>query len=42
MTNDEDLKRRIVYAIISAILTFAAARLAIYITNKILGEQPQA
>lgn len=38
---DDDLKRRIVYGIISLVLTSLAAWLATYITNKILGEPPE-
>jgi uncharacterized membrane-anchored protein len=35
---EEDLRRRLVYGIISLILTSLAAWLATYLTNKILGE----
>jgi hypothetical protein len=38
----DELKRRLVYALISAVLTFLAARLAIYITNRLLGEAQEA
>lgn len=38
MTLTEDLKRRILYALLSAVLAMLAARLAVYITNKILGD----
>jgi hypothetical protein len=35
---EEDLKRRIVYGILSMALGILATRLAVFITNKILGE----
>jgi hypothetical protein len=35
---DEDVKRRLVYGLISLILGAIATRLAMYLTNKILGE----
>lgn len=35
---DDDTKRRMVYGLISLILSAIATRLAVYITNKILGE----
>ena len=38
MSMDDDLRRRLVYGLISLVLTALAARLAVYITNKILGE----
>lgn len=38
---EEDLRRRLVYGIISLVLTSLAAWLATYITNKILGDPDQ-
>ena len=35
---ENDTKRQIVYGLISLILSAIATRLALYITNKILGE----
>lgn len=35
---EDDLKRRIVYGLLSLALGALATRLAVYITNKILGE----
>lgn len=35
---EEDTKRQLVYGLISLILSAIATRLALYITNKILGE----
>lgn len=35
---EEDLKRRIVYGVISLALGALATRIAVYLTNKILGE----
>ena len=35
---DEDVKRRLVYGLISLVLTTAATWLASYLTNKILGK----
>lgn len=35
---DEDLKRRIVYGVLSLALGALATRLAVLLTNKILGE----
>jgi hypothetical protein len=35
---EEDLKRRIVYGVLSMALGILATRLAVFITNKILGE----
>jgi uncharacterized membrane-anchored protein len=35
---DEETKRRLVQGLISLVLTAIAARLAVYLTNKILGE----
>jgi hypothetical protein len=37
-TVDEDLKRQIIKGLLSLVLSIIAARLAVYITNKILGE----
>jgi hypothetical protein len=36
---NEDLKRRLVYGLISLALSLLAARLAVYLTDKILGKQ---
>jgi hypothetical protein len=38
---DEDLKRRVVYGLLSLVLSILATRLALYLTNKILGEPEQ-
>jgi hypothetical protein len=35
---DEETKRRLVQGLISLVLTAIAARLTVYLTNKILGE----
>lgn len=35
---DDDTRRRMVHGLISLVLSLLAARLALYITNKILGE----
>ncbi len=35
---DQDIQRRLVYGLISLVLSALATRLAIYLTNKILGE----
>lgn len=35
---DDDVKRRLVYGLLSLILSAIATRLAVYLTNKILGE----
>ncbi|MEN9939160.1 MAG: hypothetical protein RLZZ387_5739 [Chloroflexota bacterium] len=35
---DDDIRRRLVHGLISLVLSLLAARLALYITNKILGE----
>jgi hypothetical protein len=35
---EDDLKRRIVYGLLSMILGIIATRLAVYLTNKLLGE----
>ena len=35
---DDDLRRRLVYGLLSLILSALAPRLALYLTNKILGE----
>lgn len=36
--DDTDLRRRVVYGLISLILSLIATRLALYLTNKILGD----
>ena len=38
---DNDLKRRLVYGLLSLVLTSLAAWLATYLTNKLLGEPEQ-
>jgi uncharacterized membrane-anchored protein len=38
MTMDDDLRRRLIYGLLSLVLSALAARLALYITNRILGE----
>jgi hypothetical protein len=38
---DDDLRRRLVYGLLSLVLSALAARLAVYLTNKILGDPPQ-
>jgi len=35
---NDDMKRRVVYGLISLALSLLATRLALYLTNKILGE----
>jgi hypothetical protein len=35
---DEDMKRRLVYGLLSLALSALATRLALYLTNKLLGE----
>ncbi|WP_276522264.1 hypothetical protein [Kallotenue papyrolyticum] len=35
---DNDLKRRLVYGLLSMVLGIIATRLAVYLTNKLLGE----
>lgn len=35
---DDDMKRRLVYGLLSLALSALATRLALYLTNKILGE----
>jgi len=35
---DDDAKRRLLYGLLSLVLTAIATRLAVYLTNKILGE----
>jgi hypothetical protein len=35
---DEETKRRLLYGLLSLVLSALAARLALYITNKILGD----
>lgn len=39
---DDDLKRRLVYGLLSMILGIIATRLAVYLTNKLLGEPEDA
>jgi hypothetical protein len=38
MVMDEDMKRRIVYGVLSLALSLLATRLAVYLTDKILGK----
>ena len=35
---DDDVKRRLLYGMLSLVLGILATRLALYLTNKILGE----
>jgi hypothetical protein len=35
---DEDMKRRLLFGVLSLVLSVLATRVALYITNKILGE----
>jgi hypothetical protein len=35
---DDEMKRRLVYGLLSLVLGALAARLALYLTNKLLGE----
>jgi hypothetical protein len=35
---EDDLRRRLIHGLLSLVLSLIAARLALYITNKILGE----
>jgi len=35
---NDDMKRRLVYGLLSLVLSALATRLALYLTNKILGE----
>lgn len=35
---DDDIKRRVLYGVLSLVLSALATRLALYLTNKILGE----
>lgn len=35
---NDDTKRRLVYGVLSLVLSAIATRLALYITNKLLGE----
>ncbi len=35
---DDDVKRRLVYGLLSVVLGAIATRLAVYLTNKLLGE----
>lgn len=35
---NDDLKRRLLYGVLSLVLSALATRLALYLTNKILGE----
>ncbi len=35
---DEDVKRRLLYGMLSLVLGVLATRLALYLTNRILGE----
>lgn len=35
---DDDLKRRLVYGLLSLVLSAIATRLAVYLTNRLLGE----
>lgn len=39
---DDDIKRRLVYGLLSLVLSALATRLAVYLTNKILGEPDES
>ncbi len=39
---DDDTKRRLLYGLLSLVLSAIATRLAVYITNRILGEPDEA
>ena len=39
---NEDMKRRLVYGLLSLILSALATRLALYLTNKLLGEAEES
>ncbi|HNP70679.1 MAG TPA: hypothetical protein PLO33_06265 [Kouleothrix sp.] len=39
---NDDTKRRIVYGILSLVLSALATRLALYLTNKLLGEPEES
>lgn len=39
---DDDTKRRLVYGLLSLVLSALATRLAVYLTNRILGEPDDA
>ncbi len=42
MGMDDDMRRRLVHGLISLALSLIAARLALYITNKILGDPKES
>ncbi len=39
---NDDTKRRVVYGILSLVLSALATRLALYITNRLLGEPEES
>lgn len=39
---DDDIKRRLVYGLLSLVLSAIATRLAVYLTNRILGEPDES
>ncbi len=39
---EDDVKRRLVYGLLSLVLSALATRLALYLTNKILGDPDEA
>jgi hypothetical protein len=39
---DEDLKRQLIKGLLSLVLSIIAARLAVYLTNKLLGDPEDA
>lgn len=39
--NDTDVRRRVVYGVISLVLGVIATRLALYLTNRLLGDPEQ-
>lgn len=38
---DDETKRRLVYGLLSLVLSALATRLALFLTNKLLGEPPE-
>jgi hypothetical protein len=39
---DDEMKRRLLYGLLSLVLSALATRLALYLTNRILGEPEEA
>jgi hypothetical protein len=42
LTMNDDMKRRLVYGVLSLILSALATRLALYLTDKLLGEAEES